>query len=272
LLHRGAKHVHEQLGGQLPRSAAGLRAIPGIGRYTAGAIASIAFDEQAPLVDGNVARVHSRLAAITDAREQDATHEGHWRFVARILEHGSPRILAQALMELGATVCTPRSPSCSSCPVRSKCRARAADLQDSIPAAKIKKQSPELHYFALALRSGSGDQLLFERRPDEGLLAGLWCLPLFSREPGGTTTEHARALTKAVRDRLGLTVALDEVPASAVKHVFSHRVWHIVPWVARARRAPRLAQLDGAYAWVDRRGEPEGGVPTLTRKLLRALG
>jgi A/G-specific adenine glycosylase len=270
LLHRGAKHVHEQLGGQLPRSAEGLRSIPGIGRYTAGAIASIAFDQQAPLVDGNVARVHSRLAAIAEAREQDANHEGHWRFVARILEHGSPRILAQALMELGATVCTPRSPSCSSCPVRSKCRARAAGLQDSIPAAKIKKQSPELHYVALALRS-SGDQMLFERRPEEGLLAGLWCLPLFAREPGAVTSEHARALTRAVRERLGVTVTLDEAPASTIKHVFSHRVWHIVPWPARARRAPKLARLDGAFAWVDRHGEPEGGVPTLTRKLLRVL-
>src|SRR5690606_9317477 len=129
LLHRGAKHVHEQLGGQLPRSAAELRSIPGIGRYTAGAIASIAFDQKAPLVDGNVARVHSRLLALVDPREQDASHEGHWRFVESILEHGSPRILAQALMELGATVCTPRSPSCSRCPARKPCRARAEGSQ-----------------------------------------------------------------------------------------------------------------------------------------------
>lgn len=269
LLHRGAKHVHEQLDGQLPGSAEALRSIPGIGRYTAGAIASIAFDQQAPLVDGNIARVHSRLAAIKDSREQDAKSEGHWRFVARMLEHGSPRILAQALMELGATICTPRSPSCASCPVRSKCRARAAGLQDTIPAAKIKKQSPELHYYALALRSG--DKLLFERRAEQGLLAGLWCLPLFEREPALTTPEHARALAAAARERLGIRVSLSDEPAKPVKHVFSHRVWHIIPWPARTRRAPKLERLDGAFAWIDADGEPEGGVPTLTRKLLRAL-
>jgi A/G-specific adenine glycosylase len=268
LLHRGAKHVHEQLDGQLPENAADLRSIPGIGRYTAGAIASIAFDQAAPLVDGNVARVHSRLAALEHPREQDANHEGHWRFVARILEHGSPRILAQALMELGATVCTPRTPSCSSCPVRSSCRARAANRQESIPAAKIKKPSPELHYFALALRSG--DRLLFERRPAEGLLAGLWCLPLFAREPDATD-EHAKHLAAAARARLGVAIELADAPVDAIKHVFSHRVWHIVPWPARARRLPKLERLDGTFAWVAREGSPEGGVPTLTRKLLHGL-
>jgi A/G-specific adenine glycosylase len=269
LLHRGAKHVHTQLDGQLPRNAAALRSIPGIGRYTAGAIASIAFDERAPLVDGNVARVHSRLGAIEDPREQDANHEGHWRFVARILEHGSPRILAQALMELGATICTPRSPSCSGCPVRAQCRARAAELQDSIPAAKIKKQAPELHYVALALRSS--DQLLLERRPDQGLLAKLWCLPLFEREPGLTITEQSRALAAAARERLGVAVRSSDAPAGTVKHVFSHRVWHVVVWPARARAKPKLERLDGEFAWVEPSGALEGGVPTLTRKLLRAL-
>lgn len=267
LLHRGARHVHEQLGGELPRSVAGLRSIPGIGRYTAGAIASIAFDERAPLVDGNVARVHSRLTAITDPREQDATHEGHWRFVERILEHGSPRILAQALMELGATICTPRSPSCSRCPARSKCRARIEDRQATIPAAKLKKPTPTLHYVALALHHRG--RLLLERRVDEGLLAGLWCLPLFACATELEPLEQARALAAGVHERFGVEIKLAPASVGVVEHVFSHRIWRLHVWPGRARRAPKLDAR--AYAWMSEGRGPEGGIPTLTRKLLRAL-
>ena len=104
LLHRGARHVVDRHGGTLPADAEGLRSIPGVGDYTAGAIASIAFDLPVPLVDGNVARVLSRIEAIEDPREQAATARRHWRRVAEILRHGTPRVLSQALMELGATV------------------------------------------------------------------------------------------------------------------------------------------------------------------------
>jgi A/G-specific adenine glycosylase len=270
LLHRGARHVHAELGGELPRSAEELRAIPGIGPYTAGAIASIAFDRPAPLVDGNVARVHSRLAGIEDPALQDAKAKGHWRFVEEILARGRPRVLAQALMELGATVCTPRSPSCSDCPLRRQCRARAAGKQELIPAPKQKRPSPELHYFALALRRG--DRLLIERRSDEGLLAGLWCLPLFERMVGDREAQR-EALAVAAREQLGVELRLDEQPGTAVKHVFSHRVWHVLPWSGRARWAVKIrGREDGrTLAWLDADSAPEGGVPTLTRKLLRSL-
>ena len=112
LLHQGAAAVARDHDGRMPGEAEALRTIPGIGRYTAGAIASIAFDRPEPLVDGNVARVLSRIAAIEDVAQQPATAAGHWALCAAILREGSPRILAQALMELGATVCTPRAPRC----------------------------------------------------------------------------------------------------------------------------------------------------------------
>jgi A/G-specific adenine glycosylase len=271
LLHRGAKYVHEVLADQLPRNAAELRAIPGVGRYTAGAIAAIAFDQPAPLVDGNVARVRSRLLALAEPREQDAIHEGHWRFVARVLEHGSPRILAQALMELGATVCTPRSPNCARCPARELCRARALGVQATIPAPRSKKPALRLHYHALALRFG--DRLLLERRPDEGLLAGLWCLPLFAREPGADLVEDREALAAAASERLGVPLVLADAPAGTVEHVFSHRIWQLVVWPARAQRAVRIRRRsDGmTLAWSSADARPQGGVPTLTRKLLATI-
>lgn len=265
LLHRGAQHVHETLGGVLPSGAEQLREIPGVGPYTAGAIASIAFDQPAALVDGNVARVHSRLAAIEEPSEQDAKAKSHWKFVARVLGHGQPRVLAQALMELGATVCTPRSPSCLVCPVLELCRARASGRQDVIPAVRVKQKSPEQRLFALALRRG--DRLLLERRPESGLLAGLWSLPLFERGDG--EGEQREWLEAAASERLGVTVRLDAEPGGAVKHVFTHRVWHLLAWPARSRRA--VKGDGGRFAWLGPHSQPEGGVPTLTRKLLRAL-
>ncbi len=265
LLHRGAKHVHELLGGVLPSAAEDLRGIPGVGPYTAGAISSIAFDQPAALVDGNVARVHSRLAKIEDPTEQDAKAKSHWKFVARVLEHGRPRVLAQALMELGATVCTPRSPSCLVCPVRKLCRAHASGLQELIPAVRVKQKSPEQQLFALALRRG--DRVLLERRPETGLLAGLWCLPLFERGEGEGEREWLEA---AASEHVGVAVRLDAEVGGAVKHVFTHRVWHLQVWPARATRAVRV---DGRrFAWLGPDSEPEGGVPTVTRKLLKALG
>lgn len=266
-LHRGARFVRDELGGALPDAAAELRKVPGIGRYTAGAIASIAYDRPEPLVDGNVARVHARLAALADPAEQDATHAGHWEFVARVLEQGSPRVLAQALMELGATVCTPRSPRCDACPLASRCRARAGGLTADIPAVKKKKASPELHFHAVALRWG--DKLLVERRANEGLLAGLWCLPLFERD---ALDDHA-ALAEQARAYFGVALELAAAPAPAVRHVFTHRIWQITPWSARAKRAPKLRGRDDGreLAWVSGDRGPLGGVPTLTRKLLDAL-
>jgi A/G-specific adenine glycosylase len=259
LLHRGAKHVHEALGGVLPRTAEQLRDIPGVGPYTAGAISSIAFDQPAALVDGNVARVHSRLAAIEDPAEQDAKAKSHWRFVERVLAHGRPRVLAQALMELGATVCTPRSPSCLVCPVRKQCRAYASGRQDVIPAVKVKQKSPEQQLFAVALRRG--ERVLLERRPEDGLLAGLWCLPLFECEDEELTAESS--------ERFGVSVRLDAEAAGTVKHVFTHRVWHVQVWPARSTRAVRIVRE--RLAWWGPEEQPEGGVPTLTRKLLRVL-
>nr|WP_255216045.1 A/G-specific adenine glycosylase [Pseudenhygromyxa sp. WMMC2535] len=268
LLHRGARHVHAEHGGALPETPAEIRAIPGVGRYTTGAIASIAFDQPVPLVDGNVARVHARLQAIEDPVEQDAKAEDHWHFVSEVLAHGSPRVLAQALMELGATVCTPRSPSCSSCPLRAQCRAQALGRAHEIPAVKTKKPSPEHGYYALALRWG--ERLLLERRPEGSLLAGMWCLPLFERPLDERDPEK---LAAAASETLGVPMTLTDKPAGKVKHVFTHRVWHLLPWPARARRAPRLRKRDDAreLAWMQADQTPAGGIPTLTRKLLAKL-
>lgn len=266
LLWKGAGYVARELDGVVPSEPDALRSIPGVGAYTAGAISSIAFDRPSALVDGNVARVLSRIRALEDPVEQDAKSRGHWELVAEILQHGSPRALAQALMELGATVCTPRSPTCAGCPVAEHCAARKSDRADTIPAPKVKKASPQDDVWAVA--AYRGDRLVMVRRPAEGLLAGMWCLPLVPRTP-----RSRRPSADALREALGVEVEDIEVPAGGdVKHVFTHRVWKLRPVICRVG-AP-VPTREGAWievAEVRGGGVPKGGVPSVTRKVLEKL-
>ena len=289
LLHQGAQHVARTLGGSLPADPAALREIPGIGRYTAGAIASIAHDRPAALVDGNVARVFSRLLAISDPKQQDASAAGHWTLAQQVVEAGSPRILAQALMELGATVCTPQLPGCDQCPVRSECAAHRLGVVDQIPAPKKRAPSPQQDLWAVGVRRAG--KLLLTRRPAEGLLAGLWCLPLLERPRAAPEAPHgslfdpslrpsgpeaARLTTAAVRKLTGVKVNRVESLREPVKHVFTHRVWILWPCRGEADLTEETAATATATtadtAWIAPGERPTGGIPTVTEKLLERLG
>ncbi len=279
LLHAGARHVARTLGGSLPADPAALRDIPGVGRYTAGAIASIAHDRPAALVDGNVARVFSRLLAITDPKLQDAGAAGHWTLAQQVVEAGSPRILAQALMELGATVCTPQLPKCGECPVRSECAALRLGLVETIPAPKKRAPSPQQDLWAVGVRRAG--KLLLTRRPTEGLLGGLWCLPLLERPPAapeaphGSLFDRARVTKAAVRKLTGVQVKRVEPLREPVKHVFTHRVWMLWPCHGEADVATETAEASSApgdTAWIAPGERPAGGIPTVTEKLLERLG
>ncbi|HET6585114.1 MAG TPA: A/G-specific adenine glycosylase, partial [Nannocystaceae bacterium] len=259
MLHRGAKVVAERFGAELPRDAAGLREIPGIGPYTAGAITTIAYDQPAPIVDGNVARVLSRILAIEEPREQDATARSHWDVAHAIVREGSPRVLAQALMELGATVCTPRTPRCDACPLASSCAALAKGLVDDIPAVKVRGALPLSRWWALAIEHDG--RTLFVRRPDEGLLASLWCLPLVAipdgREPDDVDDD---AIAGAIVGR----VKIGKSTGEPVSHTFTHRVWEMHPLLVRADAAVTLRDAS-TIAWLAPGERPTGGLPTLTR-------
>jgi len=262
LLHKGAKYVVQTLDGKLPHEPKGLLAVPGIGKYTAGALTTIAFDQPAALVDGNVARVLSRIDAVVDPAEQPAAANRHWPRVAAIVAAGQPRVIAQALMELGATVCTPRSPRCGECPLRRQCRARANDLVATIPAPKKRAPSPEQDLWALAITWRG--KLGLVQRPPEGLLAGLWCLPLVPR------AELPAPTAAALSELLGVAIKTAKATDSGVKHVFTHRVWHLQPVCATATHKPP-ALPGGDAAWTPLGTRPPGGIPAVTEKLLAAL-
>lgn len=217
-LHAAARRIVEQHGGQVPRSVADLEALPGVGPYTAGAVASIAFSVPAPAVDGNAARVLSRLfmvGEVTGTAAATRALRGH-----ALSLHGSadPGAINQAVMELGSLVCTPRDPACGECPVSRWCQARAAGEVDSYPVRAKRAPVPEVEVaFAIVEREG---RVLAVRRKKGALLSGLWSLPGGELEAAETFESAAR---RNVRQWGVRPTRLEEV--SRQRKVFSSRVW-----------------------------------------------
>ena len=241
-LHRGAAEVVERFGGALPPTAAGLRDVPGIGAYTAGAIASIAFGERAPLVDGNVARVLARVFAIdADVKSADG-NRAIWALagdvVGALADGAAPGDLNQGLMELGATVCSPTAaPACLACPLAASCRARAEGRQGELPVLPPRPREAELPLLArTALWITDGDRVLLARRRPAGLFGGLWELP---------QDDDVAAAAAAIGARLAATGAV----VATHRQVLSHR--RLVVDVVPARLAALAALPESGYDAVD---------------------
>ena len=231
-LQKAAKIVCAQYGGQLPADYDALRELPGIGDYTAGAIASISFGLPVPAVDGNVLRVFARLyddaRLITDPAVKKA-------FTARVMEHQPPEQAGdynQALMELGALVCVPNgAPLCAACPLHDLCKARAAGTAPTLPrkaAPKARKVAP----VTVALVE-SGGNFLIRQRPEKGLLAGLW-EPLLWEGEALTPGELHEKLTA-----MGLVCEAEAIaPLPEAKHIFSHIEWRMTQYAVPAPPQP----------------------------------
>src|SRR5690606_29750126 len=177
--------------GHFPQTAAALQKLPGIGRYTAGAIASIAFDEAAPLLDGNVIRVFARLTDLEADVTQTAVQAQLWTLAEEWLPAERPGDYNQALMELGRTVCKPRSPLCADCPLQAHCLAFQRNTQAERPVKKKKAATPHYDVTAGIIWNSTGD-VLIAQRPAEGLLGGLWEFPGGKQEQGETLPECLR--------------------------------------------------------------------------------
>lgn len=185
-LHKAAKDVVERFGGRLPATLDELKSLPGFGRYTAGAVASIAFGLEAPLVDGNVARVLSRLLLIDGQPGDKAREAALWSAAGDLVVGPRPGDLNQALMELGATVCVPSTPMCLLCPVQAGCGALAAGRVHELPPPK-KATPKKVLQLAVAVAHRDGCVLL-ARRAEGGLFGGLWEMPCAAIEVSGTAT------------------------------------------------------------------------------------
>lgn len=215
-LHRAARAILERYEGELPRDPQEVRCLPGIGRYTAGAILSLAFHQPVPVLDGNVRRVLSRILALREDPRSAAAERRLWAFTASLVPPESPAAFNQALMELGATVCLPRHPLCDRCPLASLCRAWAQDLQEVLPVRAPKKPTP--HYQVTCGIIWDGDRLLIARRREEGLLGGLWEFPGGKQKPGESLEE---CLQRELREELGIEVEVGPL-LTAVRHAYTH--------------------------------------------------
>jgi A/G-specific adenine glycosylase len=228
-LRAAARRVVEDFGGQLPATVEALQSLPGVGRYTAGAIASIAFGQKAPIVDGNVARVVCRLDKITADPREKATVQLLWRRAEEILPRQRIGDFNSALMELGATLCTPRSPACGDCPVRRHCEARAAGVQESIPPARKAKAIPHTHRWAFVVHRDG--RFLIEQRPAKGRWAGLW---QFITRPAELASSPTDALSAAISLKPSKMIALGEVT-----HALTHRQYTFSAYSCEARDSGR---------------------------------
>ncbi len=261
-LHRCAQEIVDRFG-DVPENTEDLQSLPGIGRYTAGAIASIVFDEPAPIVDGNVVRVLLRIDGQDLDPKAPETAAHCWdradrlvRVASRSRTNGvSPGVFNEAMMELGALVCTPRSPACDRCPVRGSCAAHREGRQHEIPRPKAAPDRRTLHMAAVLVRDARG-RVLAEQRPDTGLWAGLWQPP---------TIESGSEIRKAmVSKHFGLASA-----ALSRENAFlwqtSHRAVRVVAYASD--RAPADSAAAGRH-WLSRAQLGRRALGSLQRKLL----
>ena len=262
LLHAGVREVVARYAGRVPEGTEERRPLPGVGAYTCGAIGSIAFDREEPLVDGNVARVLARLELIETPLGRADTEKRLWASATALVRGPRPGALNQALMELGAIVCTPTNPRCDSCPLRSECRARAACRVDALPVARAKKPPRDVRLVAVVASDARDADALFLVRGTEALFGGLHGLPM--REGEG---RDAAAAALAAAD---LRATLERRPAGEVRHLLTHRRLHVEVWRASAAKLKREAKSGASTARSVRRdGLDAIGIATLTRKLLR---
>lgn len=183
MLHACARAIVEQHQAIIPSDPETLLALPGIGRYTAGAIASIGFARRAPIVDGNVSRILSRIECLDIDTQSTTGQRTIWAIASQLVPQKSPGVFNSAMMELGATICTPKSPRCAECPVSNQCRARERDRVDSIPRPRAKRAVPIIERVVYCIHDRKRDQWCFEQRPTTGRWAGMWQFP--SRESTG---------------------------------------------------------------------------------------
>ena len=213
-LHQAAKIVASKFNGQLPRDLTELHSLPGIGRYTVGAIASMAFGLDEATLDGNLRRVFARLFDVSEFADSPTGEKILWGLAAQNLPKGQAGDYNQALMDLGATICLPKNPRCLLCPLMEICEARKNGTQDLRPVLKAKKTSPQyIHAAAVIIQRG---RVLLAQRPADGLLGGMWEFP-----NGRVNADPAKELTKVINAAYKLKVKRKEA-LGVIQHAYTH--------------------------------------------------
>jgi len=270
-LHKASRFLVDHYAGELPSTVAELRKLPGIGPYTAGAIASIAFGKDEPVLDGNIIRVVSRLFCIAGDVAKAGTKLELLEAVSTLVPEGQARPFNQALMDLGARICLPRSPRCAECPVSNFCNAHRTEQESIYPQRSKKASIPHIDVVAGAIWNGEpfarSSRLLIAQRKLDDTMGGLWELPGGKPEAGETFEE---ALHRELREELAIEVEIIE-PFIAIKHAYTHfRVTLHVFHCQHAKGEPRAIEC-ADWTWAHPTKLEAFAFPTADRKILAAL-
>ncbi|HEY9627516.1 MAG TPA: A/G-specific adenine glycosylase [Coleofasciculaceae cyanobacterium] len=214
-LHRAAQVIVEEFNGEFPADLSGALSLPGIGRTTAGGILSAAFQLPLPILDGNVKRVLARLTAL--AVPPNKALNSLWQISTDLLDTQNPHAFNQALMDLGATVCTPKNPSCLLCPWQPYCRAFQLNQQTQIPMTETRSPLPHKQIGVAVIWNEQGN-ILIDRRPQAGLLGGLWEFPGGKIEPGETVED---CIKREIREELGIEITVGD-RLITIAHAYTH--------------------------------------------------
>ncbi len=253
-LHKAAGIVAKQ--GHFPDTLEEWIALPGIGRSTAGALMSLGLRKYGVIMDGNVKRVLSRFFAIEDDLSKPIHERAMWQLAEELCPHERNHDYTQAIMDLGATVCTPKKPLCLYCPMQQHCQAHQQGLENELPFKKAKKPVPVKSAQVLILQCG--DQWLWQQRPNTGLWGGLWCLPII---------EEVHELD-VLKQSLGLKQFIQKVEIS---HSFTHFTWQLegLVFAIDADLQEHLSiELNGI--WLEPTAAVQAGIPTAMKKLISA--
>lgn len=269
-LHASARQVVAEYGGQVPSKAEELRRLPGLGPYTAGAIASIAFGQLEPAVDGNVERVLCRLFAMRGDPKKNPTRKRLWSLAETLVKEvvlssdsvNTPGDFNQALMELGATLCTPLRPECSRCPVEALCEANRLGETSDFPQVSSSPTTIRLdHVAALIFKDG---KVLIGQRPLEGVWGGLWEFPRAERSDEESLESAA---TRGARELVGLDVTVER-ELTPVVHSFTHHRITLHSFCCRHNRGRVRTTVFTRCAWVKPRELDQYAFPVAQRKLI----
>ncbi|WP_335872487.1 A/G-specific adenine glycosylase [Bacillus sp. 2205SS5-2] len=263
-LQSAVKEVHEKYGGIVPNTPTKISTLKGVGPYTAGAVLSIAYGLPEPAVDGNVMRVISRILSIWDDIAKSSSRKVFESAIRELISHENPSFFNQALMELGALICSPTSPSCLLCPVREHCQAFEQGNQNELPVKTKKKSTKKVELAAVILEDEEG-RVILHKRPKQGLLANLWEFPNCEINSFGYGKIQ---LEQFIKEEYNIEASFENAILTKIDHVFSHLTWNVEVYRGKVKS---FVERDDLRSITSQQIEDDFALPVSHQKMWKAF-